>query len=98
MSSFKCRSNVHETILPKKMFGCPLKFILGLFRSFYIYGYKPKYFYTIMYECENSPFSYELFKIGLFIFSHLIFVSSKCYLQKVAPQKSWNIFSLFLEP
>ncbi len=32
-----------------------------------------------MYECENSPLSQELFKIGLNNFSFK-FVSNKCYL------------------
>jgi len=39
------------------MFGSPLKSILG-FSMFF--NYKPKYSYTIMYECENSPSSHEL--------------------------------------
>jgi len=30
------------------------------FGNFYIFGYKPKYSYQIMYECENSPLSHEL--------------------------------------
>ncbi len=59
-SSFRCRSNVQEIILPKNMFGCSLKLILGFFKIFYIFSYKPKYSYTIMYECENSPLSHEL--------------------------------------
>jgi len=36
------------------MFGCPLKFILGIFENFYVSGYKPKYSHIIMYECEKS--------------------------------------------
>ncbi len=47
-------------ILPKNMFGCPLKLILGFFGIFCIFGYKLKYSYTIMYECENSALSHEL--------------------------------------
>jgi hypothetical protein len=43
------------------MFGCPLKLILKFFGYFYMYGYKPQYSYTIMYECENSPLPHELF-------------------------------------
>jgi hypothetical protein len=31
MSGFKCKSHVYEIILPKNMFGCPLKLILGFF-------------------------------------------------------------------
>jgi len=42
------------------MFGCPLKFILGISGNFYIFGYKPNHSYTIMYECENSPSLHEL--------------------------------------
>jgi hypothetical protein len=60
MSSFKCSSHVQEIILPKNMFGCPLKLILRFSRIFYVSGYKPKYSYTIMYESENSPPSHEL--------------------------------------
>ncbi len=68
MSSFICRSHVQEIILPKNMFGCPLKLILGIF---YISSIKPKYSFTIMYECEKSPLTHELLYIGLFNFSHL---------------------------
>jgi hypothetical protein len=57
MSSFQCKSHVQEIILPKNLFGCPLKLILVIF---YNSGYKPKYSYTIMYECENSLLSHEL--------------------------------------
>jgi hypothetical protein len=71
MFSFKCRSHVQEIILPKKMFSCPLKFILGFSKIFCIFGIKLKYSYTIMYECEKSPLTYELFYIGLFNFCHL---------------------------
>jgi hypothetical protein len=53
------------------MFGCPLKFILRFFGIFYIYGIKQKYLYPIMYECEKSPLTHELFYIELFKFSHL---------------------------
>jgi len=62
MSSFRCRSHVHETILPKNMFGSPLK----LTWDFFISSIKPKYSYTIMFECENSPLTH-----GLFNFFHL---------------------------
>ncbi len=57
MFNFKCKSHVQEIILRKNMFGSPLKSILG-FSMFF--NYKPKYSYTIMYECENSPSSHEL--------------------------------------
>jgi hypothetical protein len=53
------------------MFGYPLKLILGFSRIFYVFGIKPKYSYTIMYECEKSPLTHELSYIGLFNFSHL---------------------------
>jgi hypothetical protein len=85
-------------MLPKNMFGCPLELILKFSRIFRISSYKPKYSYTIIYECENSPLSHELSLVGLINFFSLNFVSSKiCYLQKVNPQKSWSFF-LFLEP
>jgi hypothetical protein len=67
-SNFRCNSHVKEIILPKNMFGCPLKFILGFSKIFYIFGIKPKYLYTIMYECEKSPLTHELSYIGLFNF------------------------------
>ncbi len=60
MSSLRCMSHVYEIVLLKNMFGCPLKFILGISRDFYVSNYKPKYSCTIMYECENSPPPYEL--------------------------------------
>jgi hypothetical protein len=53
------------------MFGCPLKFIMGFFGIFYIFGIKPKYSYTIMYKCEKSSLTHELSYIGIFNFSHL---------------------------
>jgi hypothetical protein len=57
--------------MPKNMFGCPLKFILGFLGIFCISGIKQKYSYTIMYECEKSTLRHELSYIGLFNFSHL---------------------------
>jgi hypothetical protein len=60
-----------------------LKFILGFFGIFYIPGIKPKYSYTIMYECEKSTLTHELSYIGLFDFFSFNFVSCKCYLYKV---------------
>jgi hypothetical protein len=69
--SFRCKSHVQEIILPKNMFGCSLKLILGSFGVFGIFGIKLKYSYTIMYECEKSPLTHELSYIGLFNFSHL---------------------------
>jgi hypothetical protein len=36
MSSLRCRSHVQEKILPKNMFGCPLKFIFGISRNFWL--------------------------------------------------------------
>jgi hypothetical protein len=80
MFSFKHRSHAQEIILPKNMFSCPLKLILGFFRILYIFGIKLKYSYTIMYECQKSPLTYELFYIGLFNFFHLslFHVNVKC--------------------
>jgi len=40
-------------------------------RISYTFGIKPKYPYTIMYECEKSPLMHELFYVELFNFSHL---------------------------
>jgi hypothetical protein len=71
MSNFRCRSHVHEIILPRNMFNCPLKLILGPFKIFSASSIKPKYSYTIMYKCEKSPLTHELFYIGLFNFSQL---------------------------
>jgi hypothetical protein len=72
MFSFRCKSHVQEINLPKNMFGCPLKLILGFFEIFCIFGIKLKYSFTIMYECENSLLTHELSYIGLFKFFHLI--------------------------
>jgi hypothetical protein len=71
MSSFGCRSHVHEILLPKNMFGWPLKLTLGFFEIFYILGIKPKYSYKIMYKCEKSPLTHELSYIGPLNFLHL---------------------------
>jgi len=67
-----CRAYIKETILPKNMFSCPLKLIVGFSGIFYVFGYKSKYWYTIMCEYENSPLSHEWFEIKLFNVSHLI--------------------------
>jgi hypothetical protein len=40
-------------ILPKDMFGYPLKLFLEFSRIFCISSIKPKYSHTIMYECEK---------------------------------------------
>jgi hypothetical protein len=69
--SFRCKSHVQKINMPKNMFGCPLKLILRFFGIFYIYGIKLKYSYTIMYDCEKSPSTHELFYIESFNFSHL---------------------------
>jgi hypothetical protein len=71
MSSFRCRSHVQEINMPKNMFGCPLKLILGFFGIFCISGIKQKYSYTIMYDFEKSLLTHELSYIELFNFSHL---------------------------
>jgi len=71
MFGFKCKPHVQEIILAKNRFGCPLKLILGFLGIFYVCSIKPKYSYTIMYECEKSPLTHELSYIGLFKFFHL---------------------------
>ncbi len=70
--------HVQEIILPKNMFAYPLKFILGFLGIFYVFGIKQKYSYTIMYECEKSPLTHELFYIGIFNYFSFKFVSCKC--------------------
>jgi hypothetical protein len=50
------------------MFDYPLKLKMSFYGIFYVYGIKPKYSYTIMYECEKSPITHELSYIGLFKF------------------------------
>jgi hypothetical protein len=73
MFCFRCKSHVQEiNFLPKNMFGCPLKFILGFSWIFNVFSIKPKYSYTIIYECEKSPLTHELSYIGLYNFFHLI--------------------------
>jgi hypothetical protein len=71
LSSFRCRSHVHEINMTKNMFGYQLKLILGFLGIFCIFGIKLKYSYIIMYDYEKSPLTHELSYIGLFIFSHL---------------------------
>jgi len=56
--------------MPRNMFGCPLKLISGFFKVFCISSIKIKHSYTIMYDCEKSPLTHELFYIGLLNFSH----------------------------
>jgi hypothetical protein len=68
MSSFRCKSHLKEINMPKNMFGCPLKLILGFLKILCIFGIKLKYSYTIMYDCEKSPLTHELSYIGLFFF------------------------------
>jgi hypothetical protein len=46
--------------ITKKMFGCPLKLILGFFGILYVFNIKPNYSYTTMYECEKSSLTHEL--------------------------------------
>jgi hypothetical protein len=43
--------------LAKKHFWLSIETHFGIF---YIFGYKPKYSYIVMYEGENSPLSHEL--------------------------------------
>jgi hypothetical protein len=57
MFSFRWSSHVQEVILLKNKIETHLVF----FKIFYVFGYKPNYSYIIMYECENSPPSHELF-------------------------------------
>ncbi len=57
--------------MPKDMFGCPLKVILGFFKIFCISGIKLKYSYIIMYDCEKSLLTRELSYIGVLNFFHL---------------------------
>jgi hypothetical protein len=98
MSRFRRMSHVKEINMPKNMFGCPLKFILGFFGIFYIYDINLKDSYTITYDCEKSPFTHELSYIELFNFSHLILfhvnVISKKYFKKILK----SFFSFFGTP
>jgi hypothetical protein len=71
MSSFRCKLHVKEINMPKNMFGCPLKPILGFFGIFCISSIKLKYSYTIMYDCEKWTLTHELSYIGIFNFFHL---------------------------
>jgi hypothetical protein len=50
------------------MFGYLLKFILNFFGIFYVFGYKPKYSYTIIYECENSDHHMNYIKLDYLTF------------------------------
>ncbi len=93
MSSCRCRSYVQS----KNMFGCPLTLILRFSGIFYVFKYKQKYSYTIMYEYENSPLSCEFSKIGLINFSHLNLFQVDVICTK-QPHKSPRVLFLFLEP
>ncbi len=44
MSWFKCRSHMKEINMPKNMFGCTFKLILGFLRIFCIFGITLKLF------------------------------------------------------
>ncbi len=69
------------------MFGCTLELILGFSKIFCVYGVKPKYSYTIMYECEIPPLTHELSYVGLFSFFHInvfhVYVICKKWFKKV---------------
>jgi hypothetical protein len=80
------------------MFDYPLKLILRFYGIFYVYGIKPKYSYTIMYECEKSPLTHELFYIGLFHFFHLSLFHVNVICKKVVLKKSLSLFFLFWCP
>ncbi len=71
MSNFRCKSLVKEINMPKNIFDYALKFILENFVIFCISSIKLKYSYTIMYDCEKPPLTYELSYIGLFNFFNL---------------------------
>jgi hypothetical protein len=60
--------HVQEIILPKNMFSCPLKLIMGFFGIFYVFGYIPKFSYIIMYECETHHCHMNYFKLNYSIF------------------------------
>jgi len=62
---------VKEINMPKNMFNCPLKLILGNFAIFCIFGIKQKYSYTIMYDCQKSPSTHESSYTRIFNFFHL---------------------------
>jgi hypothetical protein len=97
MFSFRCRSHVKEIILPKNMFGCPLKLILGFYGIFCISGIQPKYSYKIMYECEKSLLTHELSYIGLFNFFHLSLFHINVII-KSSFKKSLSLVFLFQYP
>jgi hypothetical protein len=73
MFCFRCRSHVHEILLLKKHVWSSIENNLRFSKSFYISSIKPKYSYTIMYECEKSPLTHELSYIGLVSFFHFSF-------------------------
>jgi len=54
--------------LPKNHVWLSIEIHYGFFQIFYVYGIKPKYSYTIIYECEKSPLTHELSYIGLYNF------------------------------
>jgi hypothetical protein len=51
-------SHVQEIILPKTIFGRPLKLILEIFEILCVLNIKQKNSHTIMYECEKAPLTH----------------------------------------
>jgi hypothetical protein len=59
MSSLKCNHMCKKTFCQKTCLVIHWNLFLE-FLDFCIFGYKSKYSYTIMYECENSPLPHKL--------------------------------------
>jgi hypothetical protein len=84
--------------LAKKMFGCPLKLILEFLGVFTFFVINQNIYTQLCMNVKTHHHQIYYFKLDYIIFFTSKFVSNKCYLQKVAQQKSWNPFSFFWNP
>jgi hypothetical protein len=82
MFSFKCRSHVRKIILLEHMFVCPLKLSWGFFGIFYVFGYKPKYWYELYMYVKNHHHHMNYLKLD-----YSIFFSFKLFQIKVIYKK-----------
>ncbi len=92
MSSFRCRSYVHELILPKNMFGCSLKFILNFFAFLAI---NQNIETQLCMHVKNHHCHVNYFKLDQ-SFSHLnLFQVSVICIKQPQVQNSQSLFSFF---
>ncbi len=98
MSNFRCKSHVQEIILPNKcLVVCRNSYynFLGFFTFLVI---NQNIYTQLCMNVKTHHHQMYYFKLEYKNFVTSKFVSNKCYLQKITPQKSWNPFPFFLEP